>query len=117
MLSHFKPRHILIHKIDIDKNINQIDINKYFFSVIIFVLSLFSITILLTISDINFGEAFKLGILTLMNTVNSSMYSVADINFVNLTIQAKVILITFMIIGRVELITLLIIGKKFLFKN
>ena len=46
-----------------------------------------------------------------MNTVNSSMYSVVDINFADLAIQNKFILIGFMIIGRVELITLLIIAK------
>ena len=52
-----------------------------------------------------------------MNTVNSSMYGITDINFANLPTETKFILIAFMIIGRVELITLLIIAKKFLFKN
>jgi trk system potassium uptake protein TrkH len=58
-----------------------------------------------------------IGILTLMNTVNSSMYGLQDFNFSDLNILAKYTLIIFMIIGRVELITLLIISKKFLFKN
>ena len=118
ILSYSKPKHVYTNKfIFSGSNVELNDINKYFLSILVFVISLFVVSSLLTLSDINFENSFKLGILTLMNTVNSSMYSVADINFVNLTIQAKLILITFMIIGRVELITLLIIGKKFLFKN
>jgi trk system potassium uptake protein TrkH len=52
-----------------------------------------------------------------MNTVNSSMFDLNDINFFNLNIVTKLILIFFMIIGRIELLTVLIISKKFLFKN
>ncbi len=93
------------------------DIYKYFLSVIIFIISLFIISSMLAIFNLNFSEAFIIGILTLMNTVNSSMYGLNDFNFSDLNIFAKYILIIFMIIGRVELITLLIISKKFLFKN
>ena len=52
-----------------------------------------------------------------MNTVNSSMYGLADFNFYNINIISKLSLIIFMIIGRIELLTLLILIKKFLFKN
>mgnify|MGYP001392755328 CR=1 FL=1 len=52
-----------------------------------------------------------------MNTVNSSMYGLGDLNFGEMSIITKYYLIFFMIIGRVELLTLLIILKKFLFKN
>ena len=118
ILSYSKPKHVYTNKfIFSGSNIEQTDINKYFLSILIFIISLFTISALLTLSNINFEDSFKLGILTLMNTVNSSMYSVADINFADLAIQNKFILIGFMIIGRVELITLLIICKKFLFKN
>ncbi|MDP6541070.1 MAG: TrkH family potassium uptake protein, partial [Planctomycetota bacterium] len=81
------------------------------------IISLFMISSMLAIFNLNFSEAFIIGILTLMNTVNSSMYGLHDFNFSDLNILAKYILIIFMIIGRVELITLLIISKKFLFKN
>ena len=118
ILSYSKPKHVYINKfIFSGSNIDQSDISKYFLSILVFILSLFIISSLLTLSNVNFEDSFKLGILTLMNTVNSSMYSIGDINFANLTIQNKFILIVFMIIGRVELITLLIICKKFLFKN
>ena len=101
----------------IDSNIEQKDINKYFLSVLIFIISLFIITSLFSIFGINFEEAFKLGVLTLMNTVNSSMYGLNNFNFLELNSYTKLIMIVFMIIGRVELLTILIIAKKFIFKS
>ena len=76
----------------------------------------FSLTILLSLSNIEFENSFKLAILTLMNTVNSSAYGIVDFDFQNLHFINKYFLIIFMIIGRVELISLLLIAKKFLFK-
>ena len=80
-------------------------------------LSLFVLTSLLTISGIEFENSFKLSILTLMNTVNSSTYGLENLNFSSMTTITKYCLMLFMVIGRVELITVLIILKKFLFKN
>ena len=118
LLSHSKPKHVYINKFYFsDTYVNQSELYKYFLSVLVFIVSLFTISSLLTISNINIEEAFKLGILTLMNTVNSSMFDLNDINFFNLNIVTKLILIFFMIIGRIELLTVLIISKKFLFKN
>ena len=88
-----------------------------FLTIIIFVISLFSLTILLSLSNIQFEYSFKLAVLTLMNTVNSSAYGVSDFDFQNLHFLTKYFLIFFMIIGRVELLSLLLIAKKFLFKN
>ena len=118
ILSYSKPNNVFTNKFHlIESNVEQKDINKYFLSVLIFIISLFLITLLFTIFNINFDEAFKLGILTLMNTVNSSMYDLSNFNFIDLNAQSKLVMIVFMIIGRVELLTLLIIAKKFLFKN
>ena len=97
-------------------NFDTADINKYFLTVLIFVISLFSLTVLLALSDIDFENSFKLAILTLMNTVNSSAYGINDFDFQNLHFLTKYFLIFFMIIGRVELLSLLLIAKKFLFK-
>ena len=72
---------------------------------------------LLTLSNINFDTSFKIGILTIMNTVNSSMYGVGEFDFYNLSFLTKIYLIIFMIIGRIELLTILILFKKFLFKS
>ena len=118
ILSYAKPKHIYTNKfVFSDSNIDQSDINKYFLSILFFIVSLFIISSLLTFSNFNFEDSFKLGILTLMNTVNSSMYNLNNLDFFDMTTYAKLILIFFMIIGRVELITILIIIKKFLFKN
>ena len=118
LLSHSRPKYVYINKLSFSDNyIEQSDLYKYFLSLLVFIISLFIISSLLTISNINMEEAFKLGILTLMNTVNSSMFGLNDFNFLNLNISSKLILIIFMIIGRVELLTILIICKKFLFKN
>ena len=87
-----------------------------FLTILIFVISLFALTVLLSLSNIEFENAFKLSVLTLMNTVNSSAYGISDFDFQNLHFLTKYFLIFFMIIGRVELLSLLLIGKKFLFK-
>ena len=104
---------LVFSKINFDVN----DINKYFLTIIIFVISLFFLTILLSLSNIQFEYSFKLAALTLMNTVNSSAYGVSNFDFQNLHFLTKFFLIFFMIIGRVELLSLLLIAKKFLFKN
>jgi trk system potassium uptake protein len=118
ILSYSKPKNIYVNKLLFTKtNFEESEIYKYFLSILIFILSLLTLVSLLTISGIDIESSFKLSILTLVNTVNSSIYSLPDFNFHDLHFYAKYYLILFMIIGRVELITLLIICKKFLFKN
>ena len=118
ILSYSRPKNIYINKHLFSKEFFQLnEIYKYFLSVIIFILSLLFLTFLLTLSGIDFESSFKLSILTLMNTVNSSMYGLNDFSFYDLHFLTKYYLIFFMIIGRLELLTLLIICKKFLFKN
>tara|TARA_B100001250_G_scaffold381699_1_gene374224 strand:+ start:241 stop:1647 length:1407 start_codon:yes stop_codon:yes gene_type:complete len=118
LISHVKPKNInnskrLFSEISLDNLI----VNKYFLSVVIFIISFLFLSSFLTFFGITFENAFKISILTLMNTVNSSMFGVEDFDFQNLQFIIKYFLILFMIIGRVELLTLLIILKKFLFKN
>ncbi len=118
LLSHTKPNQIYLNKVTlINKNTDKSDINKYFFSIIIFIISLSLLTLFLTLSDVQFENSFKLSILTIMNTVNSSMFELENFDFYNLSFLTKFYLIIFMIIGRVELLTILILFKKFLFKN
>ncbi len=118
ILSFSKPKNVFINKLIFSKiNFDTKDINKYFLTILIFVISLFSLTLLLSLSNIEFEYSFKLAVLTLMNTVNSSAYGVSDFDFQNLHFLTKYFLIFFMIIGRVELLSLLLIAKKFLFKN
>ena len=118
ILSYSRPKNIYINKHLFSKDTFKLDeIYKYFLSVIIFIISLLILTFLLTLSGIDFESSFKLSILTIMNTVNSSMFGLADFSFYDLHFITKYYLILFMIIGRLELLTLLIICKKFLFKN
>ena len=118
ILSYSKPNNIFNTKpLLVDFKIEQKDINKYFLSILIFVISLFIVSSLLSIFNMNFEDSFKLAILTLMNTVNSSMYGLSNFDFFQLNSYSKVTIIIFMIIGRVELLTILIIVKKFLFKT
>ncbi|MDA9598909.1 TrkH family potassium uptake protein [Candidatus Pelagibacter sp.] len=113
-----KPKNIFMNKLFFTEiNFDFKEINKYFLTVLIFILSLFILTVLLSLSQIDFENAFKLSILTLMNTVNSSAYGLPDFEFYNLHYFTKYCLILFMIIGRIELLTVLIIAKKFLFKD
>ncbi len=118
LLSHTKPNQIYSNKVTlINERTEKSDINKYFFSIIIFIISLSILTLFLTLSDVQFENSFKLSILTIMNTVNSSMFELENFDFYNLSFLTKIYLIIFMIIGRVELLTILILFKKFLFKN
>ena len=117
LLSHAKPKHVLLSKsILFFKIVEKKDLNKYFLSLIIFIISMSMLTLLLTIANINYSEAFRISILTLMNTVNSSLFGLNDYNFTDINIFTKTILMFFMIIGRVELLTVLILMKKFLSK-
>ena len=117
ILSFSKPKNIFMNKLIFSKiNFDFKEINKYFLTIVIFIISLFILTSLLSLSNIDFESSFKLAILTLMNTVNSSAYGLSDFNFIDLHFITKYFLIFFMIIGRVELLSLLLIAKKFLFK-
>jgi trk system potassium uptake protein TrkH len=118
ILSFSKPKNVFMNRLIFSKiNFNFNEINKYFLTIVIFVISLFILTSLLALGDIDFESSFKLAILTLMNTVNSSAYGLRDFDFNNLHFLTKYFLIFFMSIGRVELLSLLLIAKKFLFKN
>ena len=117
ILSFSRPKNVFMNKLIFSKiNFDSKDINKYFLTILIFIISLFCLTIILSIGNLEFEYSFKLAVLTLMNTVNSSLYGVSEFDFQNLHYFTKFFLIIFMVVGRVELLTLLLISKKFLFK-
>ena len=118
ILSFSRPKNVFMNKLLFSNiNFDTKDVNKYFLTVLVFIISFFTLMVILSLSDINFTNSFKLSVLTLMNTVNSSAYGISEFDFENLHYLTKYFLIFFMIIGRVELITLLLVAKKFLFKN
>ena len=118
LISHVRPKNVFLNRnLFLNVNFQKVEIDKYFLSVMIFIISLFLLTSFLTVSGISLESSFKLSVLTLMNTVNSSMFDLNYFDFQELQFFTKYYLIIFMIIGRVELLTLLIICKKFLFNN
>jgi trk system potassium uptake protein TrkH len=118
ILSFSRPKNIFMNKLIFTKiNFDFKEINKYFLTILIFIISLFTLTLLLSFSLFDFENAFKLSVLTIMNTVNSSAYGLSDFDFYNLNSFTKNCLVLFMIIGRIELLTILIIIKNFLFKD
>ncbi len=118
ILSFSRPKNIFTNKLLFTKiNFDFQEINKYFLTIIIFIISLFVSTSLISLSGIEFENSFKLSVLTLMNTVNSSIYGLSEFNFNDLNYFTKYTLIFFMVVGRIELLTILVIIKKFLFKN
>ena len=118
ILSFSKPKNVFMNKLIFSKiNFNFNEINKYFLTILIFIISLFLLTSILSIGGIKFENSFKLSILTLMNTVNSSSYGLDIFNFNDLNYSIKYVLIIFMIIGRIEFLSLLLLAKKFLFKS
>ena len=113
-----RPKNIFMNKLMFTKiSFDFNEINKYFLTILIFIFSLLILNSLLSISGIQFDQSFKLSILTLMNTVNSSIYGLNDFNFANLHFLTKYTIIFFMIIGRIELLTVLLLIKKFLLKS
>ena len=113
-----KPNNIVNRRIlYTDKKITSNNIKNAFFIFISFFISLFVLTAMLLIDNFNFEDSFKFSILTLTNTVNSSIYGIEQIDFKNLLTSTKISIIIFMIIAKIELISVFIILKEMLFKN
>jgi len=100
-----------------EHKINNENLNSSFFIFICFFISIFILSSILTTSGLNFDESFKLSILTITNTVNSSLFGLNDIDFFNLLTSSKIFIIIFMVIGKIELISLFLIIKKIISRN
>jgi len=100
-----------------NRKISDDNIRISFLIFISFFLSLFILSSFLVVDNIGFEKSFKLSILTLTNTMNSSMYNMDNINFSNLLTSSKLSIIFFMIVGKIELISIFLIFKKLIFKD
>ncbi len=100
-----------------EKKITDENIKISFLVFISFFISLFILSGILTVDNINFEKSFKLSILTITNTTSSAMYGINEINFANLLTSSKLSIILFMIIGKIELISIFLIIKKIFFKS
>ncbi len=118
ILSLVKPKNVVNQNILYsDNKINNENVKFSFLVFISFFLSLFLLTGILLLDDINFESAFKLSILTLTNTTNSNLHSLSIVDFNNLLTSSKIFIILFMIIGKIELISIFLIFRRIFFKN
>ena len=100
-----------------EKQIVDEDVKISFLIFISFFISIFILSSVLIIDNINFDNSFKLSILTITNTATSEMFGIKNMDFINLLTSSKIILIFFMILGKIELISFFLIIKKVLLKN
>ena len=100
-----------------EKKINSDNIKISFLIFILFFFSLFILSSILLIDNLDFENSFKLSILTLTNTAASSIYGIEDVQFSNLFTFSKISLIIFMIIAKVEMLAVFILFQKVFFKN
>ena len=100
-----------------EHKINNDNLNSSFLIFICFFVSIFLLSSILTAGELNFENSFKLSILTITNTVNSSLYGLDEIIFSNLLTSSKLSIILFMVIGKIELISLFLIIKKIISRN
>ena len=100
-----------------ESKIDDEDVKIAFLVFISFIISLFILSSILTLNNINFENSFKLSILTLTNTLSSSLYGLDNLTFFDLNSLTKVSLIVFMILGRIEIITVLYLIKRFIFRE
>ena len=100
-----------------EKKISNENVKISFLIFISFFISLFILSGILIVDNIDFEESFKLSILTITNTTNSAMFGIEKMDFANLITSSKLSLIIFMIIGKIELISVFLIIKKIFFKD
>jgi len=100
-----------------ESKINFDDAKIVFLVFITFIVSIFVLSSILTFENLSFQNAFKLSILTLTNTVASSLHGMNDIIFTDKNFFTKIFLIIFMILGRIEIIAVLFSIKKFILKS
>ena len=100
-----------------EKKITDENVKISFLIFISFFISLFILSGILIVDNIDFEESFKLSILTITNTKNSAMFGIEKMDFANLITSSKLSLIIFMIIGKIELISVFLIIKKIFFKD
>jgi len=108
----------------IDKNlynsetrIDDQDVKIAFLVFLSFIVSIFILSSILALNNLTFENSFKLAILTLTNTVTSSLYGMDNISFLNLNILTKITLMFFMILGKIEIIAVVYLIKRFIFRE
>ena len=100
-----------------DVKIDDQDVKIAFLVFLSFIISIFILSSILTLDYLSFEDSFKLSILTLTNTVSSSLYGIENLNFMDLNDFTKISLIFFMILAKIEIIAVIYLIKRFFFKE
>ncbi len=99
-----------------DTKIQDQDVKIAFLVFLTFVISIFILSSILAFDHLTFENSFKLSILALTNTVNSTIYGMDNLSFFDLNNLSKMSLILFMILGKIEIIAVIYLIKKFIFR-
>ena len=100
-----------------ESKIDDQDVKIAFLVFISLIISLFILSSILTFDNLSFESSFKLSVLTLTNTVNSSLYGLDNLTFFDLKAFTKLSLIFFMILGKIEIIAIIYIIKRMIFRE
>jgi len=100
-----------------DVKINDADTKIAFLIFISFIISVFLLSSILSFENLDFDNYFKLALLTLTNTTNSSLFGTENLIFFDFNNLSKISLIIFMILGKIEVIAILFLLKKVIFKE
>jgi trk system potassium uptake protein TrkH len=100
-----------------ENKINNENLNSSFLIFVCFFVSIFILSSVLAVDSLNFENSFKLSILTITNTVNSTLYGLDEVNFSNLLTSSKLSIILFMVLGKIELLSFFLIIKKTIRRN
>ena len=113
-----KPKNIIDKNLyNSEAKIDDQDLKIAFLVFLSFIISIFILSSILALDYLTFENSFKLSILTLTNTVSSSLYGMNDISFLDLNSFTKVSLIVFMTLGKIEIIAVLYLIKRFIFRE
>jgi len=99
-----------------DTKIQDQDVKIAFLVFLSFIISIFILSSILAFDYLTFENSFKLSMLTLTNTVNSTIYGMGNLSFFDLNNLSKMSLILFMILGKIEIIAVIYLIKKFIFR-
>ncbi len=99
-----------------ETKIDDQDVKVAFLVFISFIVSLFVLSSILTLDNLDFEDSFKLSILTLTNTVNSTLYGLDNLSFFDFNNFSKISLIVFMVFGKIEIVAVLYLLKRLIFK-
>jgi len=113
-----KPMHVIDKNLfNLEAKIDEQDVRMAFLVFLSLIISIFILSSILAFDNLTFEDSFKLSILTLTNTVSSTLYGMNNLNFIDLNNFTKMSLIIFMILGKVEIIAVIYLIKRFILRE